>query len=163
MQAEKNHDEGPSFTAIQIKRCNRNLKSEENKMNCKNIFKWAILVVLFSITSYRLKKSDITRACNRLKKSDITRACSIYLRGVEIKPLALELEFKQQHILTGGFPCFFLSCKANARVKLAKTGHGPHSSKLVVICVLLLFVLYYVLFDVNVYGTTATECNPNCS
>ena len=31
--------------------------------------------------------------------------------------------------------CFFLSCKANARVKLAKTGHGPHSSTLVVICV----------------------------
>ena len=26
------------------------------------------------------------------------------------------------------FPCFFLSCKANARVKPAKTGHGPHSS-----------------------------------
>ena len=49
--------------------------------------------------------------------------------------------------LTEGFPCFFLSCKANARVKLAKTGHGPHSSKLVVICVvLLLFVLFYVLF-----------------
>ena len=50
--------------------------------------------------------------------------------------------------LTEGFPCFFLRCKANARViKLAKTGHGPHSSKLVVICVvLLLFVLYYVLF-----------------
>ena len=33
----------------------------------------------------------------------------------------------------------FLSCKANARVKLTKTGHGPHSSKLVVICVVLLF------------------------
>jgi len=49
--------------------------------------------------------------------------------------------------LTEGFPCFFLSCKVNARVKLAKTGHGPHSSKLVVICVfLLLFVLFYVLF-----------------
>jgi len=41
----------------------------------------------------------------------------------------------------------FLSCKANARVKLAKTGHGPHCSKLIVICVvLLLFVLFYVLF-----------------
>jgi len=26
------------------------------------------------------------------------------------------------------FPCFFLSCKANARVNPAKTGHGPHSS-----------------------------------
>jgi hypothetical protein len=26
------------------------------------------------------------------------------------------------------FPCFFRSCKANARVKLAKTGRGPHST-----------------------------------
>ena len=44
------------------------------------------------------------------------------------------------------FPCFFLSCKANARVKLAKTGHGPHSSTLVCMCVVrLLFVLFYVL------------------
>ena len=49
--------------------------------------------------------------------------------------------------LTEVFPCFFLSCKANARVKLAKTRHGPHSSTLVVICVVrLLFVLFYVLF-----------------
>ena len=49
--------------------------------------------------------------------------------------------------LTEVFPCFFLSCKANARAKLAKTGHGPHSSTLVVICVVrLLFVLFYVLF-----------------
>jgi len=30
--------------------------------------------------------------------------------------------------LTEVFPCFFLSCKANARVYLAKTGHGPHPS-----------------------------------
>ena len=30
--------------------------------------------------------------------------------------------------LTEVFPCFFLSCKVNARVKPAKTGHGPHSS-----------------------------------
>ena len=29
--------------------------------------------------------------------------------------------------LTEGFPCFFLNYKANARVYLAKTGHGPHS------------------------------------
>jgi hypothetical protein len=41
----------------------------------------------------------------------------------------------------------FLSCKAKVRVKLAKTGHGPYSSKSVVIClVLLLFVLFHVLF-----------------
>ena len=40
--------------------------------------------------------------------------------------------------LTEVFPCFFLGCKANAREYLAKTGHGPHSSKIV--------VLFYVLF-----------------
>jgi hypothetical protein len=35
--------------------------------------------------------------------------------------------------LTEVFPCFFFFCKANARVYvyLAKTGHGPPSSKLV--------------------------------
>ena len=49
--------------------------------------------------------------------------------------------------LTEVSPCFFLSCKANARVKLAKTGHGPHSSTLFVICVVrLLFVLFCILF-----------------
>jgi len=37
--------------------------------------------------------------------------------------------------LTEGFPCFFLSCKVNARAKLAKTGHGPYSSTLCVMCV----------------------------
>ena len=41
--------------------------------------------------------------------------------------------------LTEVFPCFFLSCKANAMVKLAKTGHGPHSSTLF-ICVVLCIV-----------------------
>jgi hypothetical protein len=35
------------------------------------------------------------------------------------------------------FPCFFLGCKANDKVKLAKTGHGPHSP---------IVVLFYVLF-----------------
>jgi hypothetical protein len=37
--------------------------------------------------------------------------------------------------LTEVFLCFFLNCKVNASVKLAKTGHGPHSSTLFVICV----------------------------
>jgi len=32
--------------------------------------------------------------------------------------------------LTEVFPCFFLSCKANVRVTLAQTGHGPHYSTL---------------------------------
>ena len=47
--------------------------------------------------------------------------------------------------LTEVFPCFFLGCKANARVNLAKTGHGPHTPKLlcclcIVFCVVLCIV-----------------------
>jgi len=30
--------------------------------------------------------------------------------------------------LTEVSPCFFLSCKANARVEITKMGHSPHSS-----------------------------------
>jgi hypothetical protein len=49
--------------------------------------------------------------------------------------------------LTEVYPCFFLSCKANAKVKIAKTEQGPHSTTLVCICVVrLLFVLFYILF-----------------
>jgi len=56
------------------------------------------------------------------------------------------------------FPYFFLSCKANARAKLAKTGHGPHSSTLVVICVVrLLFLLFYVLFVCKCVLPPATQ------
>jgi hypothetical protein len=48
--------------------------------------------------------------------------------------------------LTEGFTWFFLSCKVNAWVKLAKTGHGPHSTPLVCICVVRsLSVLFYVV------------------
>jgi hypothetical protein len=45
--------------------------------------------------------------------------------------------------LTEVYLCFSFSCKANARLKLAKTGHGPHSStSFVIFVVLLLFVLF---------------------
>ena len=59
--------------------------------------------------------------------------------------------------LTKVFPCFFLGCKANASVILAKTGHGPHSSKIVVLFYVL-FVLYRSMYClcVNVYCTAAT-------
>jgi len=45
--------------------------------------------------------------------------------------------------LTKVFPCFFLSCKANARVKPVKTGHGP-ALFLVVVLLYVFFVLFYV-------------------
>jgi len=83
--------------------------------------------------------------------------------------------------LTEVFPCFFLSCKANARVKTAKMGHGPHSPKfffvlfyvLLFLCSVYFFIfVFYVLFVlcrsvcclcVNVYCTTATGWLSNCS
>jgi hypothetical protein len=57
------------------------------------------------------------------------------------------LAFSSSAALAEVFPCFFLSCKANVMINLAKTGHDLHSSKLVVICVvMLLVVLLNVLF-----------------
>jgi len=44
--------------------------------------------------------------------------------------LLLVYVFLDAATLTDVFPCFFLSCKANARVNVAKTGHGPHCPKL---------------------------------
>jgi len=68
------------------------------------------------------------------------------------------------------FPFFFLSCKANARVKSAKTGHGPHSSKKnCVVLGIVCFVSFCGLcvcvcfFCANVYRTTVTGWLPNCS
>ena len=43
--------------------------------------------------------------------------------------------------LTEVFSYFFLGCKANARVILAKTGHGPHSYKIVVLLYVQLFCI----------------------
>jgi len=39
--------------------------------------------------------------------------------------------------LTEVYPCFYLSYKANARIQIAKTGYGPHSSQIncVVMCI----------------------------
>ena len=51
--------------------------------------------------------------------------------------------------LTEVFPCFFLSCKANARVKPAKTGHGPTLPKFLCCSMCCLFCV--VLFIVCVY------------
>ena len=56
--------------------------------------------------------------------------------------------------VTEVFPCFFFSCKANARVKPAKTGHGHHSSKIfvcsmyfcVVLCIVCLFYVFLCCF-----------------
>jgi len=76
------------------------------------------------------------------------KSCHIELCTLSILYFDVFLKLTEGFLtLTDAFPCFFLSCKANVRVKLAKTGHGPHSSTLVVICIFrLLFALFYVLF-----------------
>jgi hypothetical protein len=53
--------------------------------------------------------------------------------------------------LTEVFPCFFLSCIANSRVKPPKTGHGPHSFQIFVLFYGL-FVLFYVFVCCYIYG-----------
>jgi len=59
--------------------------------------------------------------------------------------------------LPEGFPCFFLSCKANARVKLAKTGHDPHSS-----IVFVFFGCYYLCCLVVICVVLCTVCVCKC-
>ena len=39
--------------------------------------------------------------------------------------------------------CFFFNCKANARVELAKTWHGQHSSQINCVVLCIVCVLYY--------------------
>ena len=80
--------------------------------------------------------------------------------------------------LTEVYPCFFLSCKANSRVKPAEAGHGHHSYKIFVLfyvlfvsfCVFYLCVNVYctvlyctVLYCTVLYCTTATGWLPNSS
>jgi len=72
----------------------------------------------------------------------------------------MKVYFPQNATLTEGFPCLFLSCKANARVKPAKMGHDPQSSNF---CVVLCIVRFVYCLCVNVYCTTATGWLPNCS
>ena len=54
---------------------------------------------------------------------------------------AVTLTFLDAATLTEVFSCFFLGCKANARVILAKMGQGPHSSKIVVLFMYCLFCI----------------------
>jgi len=70
----------------------------------------------------------------------------------------------EMSVRTEVLPCFFLSCKTNARVKPTKTGVQP--------ALFLFFVFFYVLFVsfrslycffVYVYCSTATGWLPNCS
>jgi len=82
-------------------------------------------------------------ACSKLYASDLRPLT--YFQSVDTRCC---IKTHSSATLHEGFPCFFLSCKANAGVKLTKMGHGLHSSKLVVICVVLCFVCICVVLCV---------------
>jgi hypothetical protein len=54
--------------------------------------------------------------------------CSMHLLCIALAAHICTYACAKLCTLTEVFPCSFLSCKANARVMPAKTGHGPHSS-----------------------------------
>jgi hypothetical protein len=95
------------------------------------------------------KPSKITESCKKVQLG--AQFCLIYLLlfstcfGHPFAPHQEKITVSMRHSCLS-LCHFFVRYKANAGVKLAKMGHGPHSSKLVVICVvLLLFVLFYVI------------------
>ena len=106
--------------------------------------------VIFSCTAYQRKYPSDLVLCE-------SRYCEFKFKR-KLYPDYVYTTLTEVYLtLTEGFPCFFLSCKANARVKFVKTGHGPHSSKLVVICVvLLLYALFVYCLCVNVCCNAAT-------
>ena len=89
-------------------------------------------------------------AAQKWKTSDVQQCILIYLCILIGKHALFCIFFANWHssdTLTEVCPCFFLSCKAYARVYLAKTGHGPHPSYLMncvvlcIVCVLMCTVL----------------------
>jgi len=61
--------------------------------------------------------------------------------------------------LTEVFPCFFHSCKANARVSPAKIGHGPHSSKFLCCSMYCLFCIVLCIVCVCVCKCVVYYCH----
>jgi hypothetical protein len=117
---------------------------------------------------YREPYPTVSVKCRRIRQSNLCIFCNLCIFIVR------SMYSYCSATLTEVFTCFFLSCKANARVQLANTGHGPHCYNYIFV---LFYVLFFVLFDVffvcfccsvyclcvNVYCTAATGCHPNCS
>ena len=100
----------------------------------------------------------------------------LYMSRVVLSPIirsANNCIYRGFSTLTEGFSCVFLSCKANARVKPAKTGHGPHSSYflcsmyfcvvLSIVCFVSLSVLFVCICVLNYCHRVATQLQLNIS
>ena len=93
-----------------------------------------------------------TNLMHYLSYPQFISSVNFYMFRTYLQPTIRRYVFLDAATVTEVFPCFFLGCKANARVILAKTRHGPHSSKIVVLFYVL-FVLYCSMYClcVNVY------------
>jgi hypothetical protein len=82
---------------------------------------WTFFLIQFDVTEPGITRSEQGTCFKGLIQGQVlltSMLCSVYCLPTGILRLPwLEV-----------FTCFFLSCKANARVYLAKTGHGPYSS-----------------------------------
>jgi hypothetical protein len=95
----------------------------------------------------------ISKICLFIVMSKYFYGIFMYLHRASWHPSATLNEF---------FPCFFLRCKANARVKSAKMGHG-HTLQFSW-CSMYWFVCHFAYsLCVNVHCSTTTRCLPNCS
>jgi len=102
-----------------------------NKNNLLYVFFWVIHHLLNYSDAGELPRRKHTTFRTR-RKFEIKKSHLVTTRKKKIEVLLL--------VTLASFT------PENARVKLAKTGHGQQSFKLVVIWVLLLFLLFYVLF-----------------
>ena len=89
----------------------------------------------FRTFSQRLMQHDVTAK---------TKRC--YYSETSGNRFTLQLPWSLLGYPDGVFSVLFPQLKGKRPGKTRKDGHGPHSSKLVICVVLLLFVLFYVLF-----------------
>jgi hypothetical protein len=93
---------------------------------------------MFQTTSFRENQNSLS--ITGFPRKIVYSYCYVYVFLLLCMLCFHRANWHSSATLTEVFPCFFVNCKANARVYLAKTGHGPHSSKLVN-CVVLCIVL----------------------
>ena len=127
-----------SIFRIPVENIQVSLKSDTNR----GYFRWRPIYIFFVISgSFLLRMRNVTN--KRCRENQNTHFVLINPPPKIVPCLCLTT-------LTEVFPCFFLSCKANARVKPAKTGHGPHSTSFLccsmycLFCVVLCIVCVYI-------------------
>jgi hypothetical protein len=79
-------------------------------------------------TSFPEASASIRQLTERPNVEDPKIERVLIIKSIRTCELVIFYCYVYVSTLTEVFPCFFLSCKANARVYLAKTGHGPYSS-----------------------------------